>query len=38
MTDRKLQVDTLIIIPTLKNYVFWYSGQTDGDIDPVWAG
>jgi hypothetical protein len=39
--DRQLHVDTLILIPTLKIYVFWYSGQTDGrmdgDINPVWA-
>jgi hypothetical protein len=28
--DRKLHVDILILIPTLRIYVFWYSGQTDG--------
>ncbi len=27
--DRKLRVDTLILIPMLKIYVFWYSRQTD---------
>ncbi len=27
--DRKPHVDTLILIPTLKIYVFWYSGQMD---------
>jgi hypothetical protein len=31
---QKLNVDTLIIIPTLKIYMFWYSGWTDGDINP----
>jgi hypothetical protein len=43
--DRKLHVDTLILIPTFKIYVFWYSGQideqtdglTDREINPVWA-
>jgi hypothetical protein len=34
MTNRKLQVDTLILIPKLQIYVFWYSGQTDRDINP----
>ncbi len=33
MTDRKLHVDTLIFIPTLKIYVFWYSRQTDRETD-----
>ncbi len=41
MTDRKLHVDTLILIHTLKIYVFWYFGRTDGqtdrEINPVWA-
>jgi hypothetical protein len=45
MRDRKLHVDTLILIPTCKIYVFPYSrwmdrqtdGQTDRDINPVWA-
>jgi hypothetical protein len=41
MTDRKFHVDTTILIPTLKIYVFWYSSQTDGqrdrDINPEWA-
>jgi hypothetical protein len=32
--DRKLHVDTLILIPTLKTYVFWYSRRADGDINP----
>jgi hypothetical protein len=32
-TDRKLHVDTLILIPTLKIYVFWYSRQTDEQTD-----
>jgi hypothetical protein len=40
-TDRKLHVDTLILIPTLKIYVLCYSrqtdGQTDGEIYPVRA-
>ncbi len=35
--DRKCHVDTLILIPTLKIYVFWYSGRTDGDINLAWA-
>ncbi len=43
---RKLHVDTLILIPTFKIYVFSYSRQTDrqdrrtdnGEINPVWAG
>jgi hypothetical protein len=38
MMHRKLHVDTLILIPTFKIYVFSYSrqtdGQTDGDINP----
>jgi hypothetical protein len=46
MMDRKLHVDTLILIPTLKIYVFWYFGWTDGQTDRqtekytrcVWAG
>ncbi len=46
MTDRKLYVDTLILIPTFKIYVFSYSGQTDGMTDGqtekytccAWAG
>ncbi len=29
MMHRKLHVDTLILIPTLKIYVFSYSRQTD---------
>ncbi len=33
MTDRKLHVDTLILIPTFKIYVFLYSRQTDGQTD-----
>jgi hypothetical protein len=39
---RKLHVDTLILISTFKIYVFSYSrqtdGQTDGEINLVWAG
>ncbi len=39
MMDGKLNVDTLILLPKLKIYVFLYSGQTDGhtdrDINPV---
>jgi hypothetical protein len=32
--DRQmLHVDTLIFIPTLKTYVFLYSGQMDGQTD-----
>jgi hypothetical protein len=31
--DRKLHVATLILIPTLKIYVFWYSRQTDRQTD-----
>ncbi len=31
--DRWLHVDTLILIPTLKIYVFLYSGQTDRQTD-----
>jgi hypothetical protein len=45
MTDRKLHLDNLILIATLKIYVFWYLGQmggwtdrqTDRDIYLVWA-
>jgi hypothetical protein len=33
MTDRKLHVDTLILIPTIKIYVFLYSGRMDGRTD-----
>jgi hypothetical protein len=33
MMDRKLHVDTLILTPTLKIYVFWYSRQTDRQTD-----
>jgi hypothetical protein len=33
MTDRKLHVNTLILIPTLKIYMFWYSRQTDRQTD-----
>ncbi len=44
--DRKLHIDTLILIPLFKIYVFLYSRQTDkltdrltdGEINPVWAG
>jgi hypothetical protein len=44
--DRKLHVDTLISIPTLKTNVFWYSKRTDGWMDGqmdrdtccAWAG
>jgi hypothetical protein len=32
-TDRKLHVDTLILIPTLKIYVFCYPRQTDRQTD-----
>ncbi len=31
--DRKLHVDTLILIPKLKIYIFWNSGQKDGRTD-----
>jgi hypothetical protein len=31
--DRKLHVDTLILIPKLIIYVFWYSIQTDRQMD-----
>jgi hypothetical protein len=31
--DRKLHVDTLILIPTFKIYVFSYSRQTDKQTD-----
>jgi hypothetical protein len=33
MTDRKLHLDTLILISTFKIYVFWYSLQTDRQTD-----
>ncbi len=38
--DRKLHVDTLILIliPTLKIYVFWYSGQTDRQMEKLIQG
>jgi hypothetical protein len=39
--DRKLHVDTLILIPMEKFYMFSYSRRTDkwndADINPVWA-
>ncbi len=31
--DRKVHLDTLILIPTLKIYVFWYSRQTERQTD-----
>jgi hypothetical protein len=31
--DRKLHVDTLVLIPTLKIYMFWYSLQTERQTD-----
>ncbi len=31
--DKELHVDNLILIPTWKIYVFWYSGHTDGQTD-----
>ncbi len=37
---RKLHVDTLVLIPTFKIYVFSYSRQTDRQTEkfiPVWA-
>ncbi len=46
MTDRKLHMDTLILIPTWKNYVIGIpdgrmdgqtNRQTDRDINLVWA-
>jgi hypothetical protein len=33
MMHRKLHVETLILIPTFKIYVFSYSGQTDRRTD-----
>jgi hypothetical protein len=41
--DRKLHVDTLILIPTLKIYMFWYSRQTDRQTNEqtekfIWGG
>ncbi len=33
MTHRKLHVDTLILIPTFKIYLFLYSRQTDRQTD-----
>jgi hypothetical protein len=32
-TDRKLHVNTLILIPMSKFYMFWYSLQTDRQAD-----
>ena len=43
--DRWLYVDTLMLIPTLKIHVFWYSGQTDRQTERwtetvklIWGG
>jgi hypothetical protein len=37
--DRKLHVDTLSLIPTLKIYVFWHSRQTDRQTEAlIWGG
>jgi hypothetical protein len=42
MMHRKILVDTLVLIPTFKIYMFLYSRQTDrqtdGEINLVWAG
>ncbi len=43
MTHRKLHVDTLILIPTFKIYVFSYFRQTDRQTDEqteklIWCG
>jgi hypothetical protein len=39
MTSSDLHVDTLIFIPTSNIYVFWYSLQTDRQMEKlIWGG